>query len=136
MIAKSTFKERSRLLKSRMIGLKWDILALYLARKDPAVPLRTRIIIAIAVGYVLSPIDLIPDFIPVIGYLDDIIIVPALVSWAIRTLPPELMDNYRKLAKVEFAKGSPKAWEAAFIIVSFWIIVLGLFGIWLWKIIV
>lgn len=71
-------------------------------------------------GDVLSPIDLIPDFIPVLGHLDDVIIVPALVSYATRSIPPEVFNEYRGKAKLTFRKGSPAAYRAAAIIALVW----------------
>ena len=80
-------------VKIQVQDMKWNVLALYLARKDPKVPLKSKILIAIAVGYLLSPIDLIPDFIPVIGQLDDILIVPVLMRGAVKSIPPEILNT-------------------------------------------
>jgi len=79
-------------------------------------------LIAIAVGYLLSPIDIIPDFVPVIGQLDDLLIVPVLVGLAIKSIPSKILDEYKEKAKVEFKEGTPKSYRAAIIIVIIWIL--------------
>ena len=114
--------------------MKWTVLALYLARKDPRIPLKSKIVIIIAVAYILSPIDLIPDFIPVIGLLDDIILVPALVGYAVKSIPSEVLNDYKERAKVEFGKGTPKSYKAATVIVLIWAFVLFLIIYWVGKI--
>jgi uncharacterized membrane protein YkvA (DUF1232 family) len=78
--------------------MKRQLWVLALALKDPGTPWRARIAIGAAVAYVSSPIDLIPDFIPVLGQLDDLIIVPALIAAAIRSIPPEVMASCRREA--------------------------------------
>ncbi|MGJ8453905.1 YkvA family protein [Pseudothermotoga sp. U03pept] len=79
--------------------LNRTIAALYLARKDKRVPKKSKILISVAIGYVLSPIDLIPDFIPIIGQLDDLIIVPALIALAIKSMPKDVLEHYRLKAE-------------------------------------
>ena len=119
---------RYRLKVQGRIGeLKWSVLALYLARRDPRVPLKAKLAIVLAVGYFVSPIDLIPDFIPVIGQLDELVIVGALTAFALGTIPAEVMDEYRAMAKVQFAKGAPKSYLMGIIIVS--VYVLGAIGL-------
>jgi len=73
--------------------------ALYLARKDRRIPRRSKILIALALGYALSPIDLIPDFIPLLGQLDDLLIIPALIALALKSIPKEVLDEYRQKAE-------------------------------------
>lgn len=120
--------ERIRLyreqVKARIQALKWNVLGLYLARRDPRVPLKAKVAIALAVGYFLSPLDLIPDFIPVIGQLDELVIVSALVGFALRSIPPGVLDEYRARAKVEFRKGTPKAYMMAILIAGVWVLAL------------
>jgi uncharacterized membrane protein YkvA (DUF1232 family) len=77
--------------KQKVKRLKVEVYALYLAYRDPRVPLHARIFAACVVGYAFSPIDLIPDFIPVIGYLDDLIIVPLGILIALRMIPADVM---------------------------------------------
>ena len=128
------WKLHSQKIKAQVQDMKWSALALYLARKDPRIPLRSKIVIVIAVGYTLSPIDLIPDFIPVVGLLDDVIIVPALVGYAVRSIPSEVLDDYKKQAKVEFERGTPKSYKAAIVIVLIWASILFLAIYWIGKI--
>jgi uncharacterized membrane protein YkvA (DUF1232 family) len=86
-------------LKSRARALKTEVHALYLAARDPRTPWYARAVIWFVVVHTLSPIDLIPDFIPVLGYLDDLIIVPAGVALAIRWTPPEVLVEAREAAR-------------------------------------
>ncbi len=114
-------------LKKELQQLKTDTYALYLSYKDPRVPWYAKVIIAATVGYALSPIDLIPDFIPVLGQLDDLIIVPAGISLALKMIPKEVLDEYREKAKFELNGSRPKNWAAAFIIVLIWLLLIYLF---------
>lgn len=85
-------------LRDWAVGLKVDVLALYLAARDPRVPLAPKLVAAAVAAYALSPIDLIPDFIPILGALDDLIIVPLGIALAVRLIPPELMADCRARA--------------------------------------
>lgn len=105
-------------------ALKKETAALYLACKRPDVPLYAKAVIALVVGYALSPIDLIPDFIPVLGYLDDLIIVPAGIALSIRLIPESVMDECRQQSEDMFRNGKPKNWAAAAIIILVWISIL------------
>jgi len=78
--------------------IKRDVHALYLASRDPRVPWYAKALAIVVAGYALSPIDLIPDFVPVLGYLDDVILVPLGVLLVIRMIPPEIMAEHRELA--------------------------------------
>jgi len=110
-------------IRKRISDLKWDVLALYLARRDPRVPLKAKVAIALAVGYFVSPIDLIPDFIPVIGQLDELVIVTALTAYAIRSVPTHVMDEYRARAKAEFGARTPRTYAIAAILATVWVLV-------------
>jgi len=111
-------------LKERAKQLKTDIPAVFLALKHKDTPLGAKILAAITVAYALSPIDLIPDFIPVIGYLDDLLILPVLVVWTIRLLPPEVMEECREKSAGLWDKGKPKKWYYAIPIVLFWLLII------------
>lgn len=111
-------------LQARVEQLKWNVLGLYLARRDPRVPLKAKVAIVLAVGYFLSPVDLVPDFIPVIGMLDELVIVGGLVGFALRSMPPGVMEEYRAKAMVDFRKGTPKSYVIGIIIASMWVLTL------------
>ena len=110
-------------LKERAKKLKTDIPAILIALKKKETPLIAKILAGIAVGYALSPIDLIPDFIPVLGYIDDIIIVPALVSITIKLIPKDVFAQCQKEAENMWANGKPIKWYYAIPIVLLWVIV-------------
>ncbi|OLN32834.1 YkvA family protein [Desulfosporosinus metallidurans] len=97
--------------------------ALNFAYKDPRVPWYAKLLIVLLVGYAISPIDLIPDFIPVFGYLDDLVLIPLGVAVAIRMIPPNVMEEAR--LKAESLQTKPENWLAAIIIVSVWVLMLG-----------
>ena len=106
--------------------LKRDVHAIYLAGRDPRVPWYAKALALAIAGYALSPIDLIPDFIPVIGYLDDLIIVPLGIALVVRMIPPDVMAEHRALA--EAAKDRPVSRVAAVLVVSVWMISMIAFG--------
>lgn len=107
-------------IKTKAKSLKKEVQALYLAYKRPDVPWYAKLCIMFVVGYALSPIDLIPDFIPVLGYLDDMIIVPLGISLAIKLVPKEVLDECRIQADEVFKNGRPKNWIAGCIIILIW----------------
>ena len=108
-----------RRLESWARRLKVEVYALYLAFKDPRVPWYARVFAAIVVGYAFSPIDLIPDVVPVLGYLDDLIVVPLGVALAIKMIPPHVLAECREKARE--AKDRPVNRVAAVVIVLVWI---------------
>lgn len=110
-------------LKVKVKKLKKEIKSLYFAYQDPRVNFLPKIIIFIAIGYALSPIDFIPDFIPIIGYLDDLIIIPALISLSIALIPKEIMEESRKKAENEPLK-LKKSWFFAVLFILIWILLL------------
>ena len=120
-------------LKERAKKLKTDIPAIFLALKDKETPIAAKIVAAVTVAYALSPIDLIPDFIPVLGYLDDVILLPALVALTVRLIPRETMEKNRKLAEGLWKDGKPKKWYYAVPIVLIWLLVIWLLvkAVWL-----
>jgi uncharacterized membrane protein YkvA (DUF1232 family) len=109
-------------LKEKARQLKTDTHALYLAYKDPRVPWYAKVFVAIVVAYALSPIDLIPDFIPVLGYLDDLIIIPAGIYLSLKIIPKEVIEECREKAQSTPIGGKTK-WLAALIIVLIWLLV-------------
>ncbi len=102
--------------------MKVEVYAIYLAYKDPRVPLHARIFAACVVGYAFSPIDLIPDFIPVLGYLDDLILIPLGVKFALKMIPREVMADCRERSREVMAQGKPINRIAAAIIVIIWVL--------------
>lgn len=100
--------------------VKRDVHALYLVAHDRRVPWYAKALALFVAGYALSPIDLIPDFIPVIGYLDDVIIVPLGIMLVIRLIPPEIMAEHREVAAA--AQDRPVSKTAAAVVIGLWII--------------
>jgi uncharacterized membrane protein YkvA (DUF1232 family) len=98
--------------------VKRDVHAIYLASRDPRVPWYAKALAIVVAGYALSPIDLIPDFIPVLGYLDDLIIVPVGIWLAIQMIPPGIMAEHRRLAAA--AQERPVSMTAAIAIATIW----------------
>lgn len=107
--------------KQRAQQFKAETYALYLAYRDPRTPWYARIIAAIVVGYAFSPIDLIPDFIPVLGYLDDLVLVPLGIWFALKLIPPAVMAESRAKSQEIMASGKPVNRTAAVIIVTIWL---------------
>lgn len=99
-------------------SLKRDAHALYLAARDPRVPWYAKALALAVAAYALSPIDLIPDFVPVFGYLDDLIIVPAGIALVIRLIPPEIIAEHRLGAAA--AQERPVSLTAGSVIVALW----------------
>lgn len=105
-------------LKDWARALKRDVHAIYLASRDPRVPWYAKALAVMVAGYALSPIDLIPDFIPVLGYLDDIILVPLGIVLVLKLIPPQVMAEHRALA---VARERPVSRFAAVAVVCIWI---------------
>ena len=99
--------------------IKRDLNALYLASRDPRVPWYAKALALAVAGYALSPVDLIPDFIPVLGFLDDIIIVPLGIMLVVRLIPPEIMAEHRELAAA--AQERPISHVAGIVIMAIWL---------------
>ncbi len=117
-------------LKQRARQLKTELYALWLAYKDPRVPLYARIFAAGVVAYAFSPIDLIPDFVPVLGYLDDLLLVPLGIVLARRMIPPEVMADCRARSAEIISLGKPVSRIGAAAIVIVWLLLV-LASIWL-----
>lgn len=109
-------------LKERGHQLKIEIPALFLSLKSKDTPAFAKVLAGLAVAYALSPIDLIPDFIPVLGYLDDIIILPFLIALTIKFIPREVMEQFREEAKGMWEKEKPQKWYFAIPIIAVWML--------------
>jgi uncharacterized membrane protein YkvA (DUF1232 family) len=118
-------------LKQWARHIKRDVYALYFAARDPRVPWYAKALAVVVAAYALSPIDLIPDFIPVLGYLDDVILVPLGVLLTVRLIPPELMKEHRQHA--DAAAERPVSFAGGTAIVLIWIAAIAACG-WLgWR---
>jgi uncharacterized membrane protein YkvA (DUF1232 family) len=113
-------------IRQRAASIKTETYSLYLAYKDPRVPLYARIFAACIVGYAFSPIDFIPDPIPVFGYLDDLILIPLGIWLALKMIPPDVLSECRIKAQEIIKQGKPVNKTAAVIIVLIWISLAGL----------
>ncbi|MGL5312172.1 MAG: YkvA family protein [Peptostreptococcaceae bacterium] len=109
-------------LKDRSKQLKLDIPAVYIALKKKETPMIAKIFALITVVYALSPIDLIPDFIPIIGFLDDLILLPMLVVITVKFIPKEIFNQCRVEAKNLWDNGKPKKWYFSIPIILIWVI--------------
>jgi uncharacterized membrane protein YkvA (DUF1232 family) len=115
--------------KTRARQLKTETYALYLAYKHPGVPWYAKVFSALVVAYLFSPIDLIPDFIPVLGYLDDLVLVPLGILLALKMIPEDVWQECKEDAQQATRLDSPTNWVAAGIIIIIWLL---LFGLALW----
>ena len=113
-------------LKERAQKLKTDIPAVFLALKDNRTPFLAKMIAAVVVVYALSPIDLIPDFIPVLGYLDDLLILPALIAWCVKCIPEDVFADCRNRAVGMWGSGKPEKWYYAIPFILIWVAVIAL----------
>ncbi len=111
-------------LKERAKKLKTDIPAVFIAMKKKETPTGAKVLAGLTIAYALSPIDLIPDFIPVLGYLDDIILLPALVTLTIRLIPPTVFEACCKEAEGLWLDGKPKRWYYALPIAAVWLLII------------
>lgn len=108
-------------LRARAQDLKAWTYALYAAYRDPRVPWYARVFALCVVAYALSPIDLVPDFVPVLGYLDDLILIPLGISLALRMIPPEVLAEHRERGRLLAAEGKPVGRTAAVFVVLIWL---------------
>jgi len=113
--------------------LKSDIYALYLASKHSRTPWHAKVLAALIIGYALSPIDLIPDFIPVVGYLDDLIFIPLGIALLIKIIPKDILEECR--AEADLSKRKTKNWVAAIIIVLIWLLAIYLILALIWPLV-
>lgn len=111
-------------LKARAKKLKSDIPAVYIALTKRETPILAKMFAGITIGYALSPIDLIPDFIPVVGFLDDLIILPVLITITIKFIPKEILRQCRVEAENIWNNGKPEKWYYAIPIILIWILLI------------
>ena len=124
--SQKVLKESFEKVKTKARSIKKELRIIYLAYKRPDLPWYAKIAAILVVGYALSPIDLIPDFVPVLGYLDDIILIPLGISLVIKLIPKEILDECRAQADEVFKEGKPKNWIAGALIILIWITVVAL----------
>ena len=117
--------------KQRAQSLKIDSYALFLAYKDPRTPWYARVFALCIIAYTFSPIDIIPDFIPVLGYIDDLILVPLGIVIAIKMIPPQVMAECRKQALLYTESGKSYGRTAAIVIICVWLIIAAMLTVWL-----
>lgn len=121
-------KERARLLKR-------DTIALWIAYRDRRTPWYAKVFSAVVVAYAFCPIDLIPDFVPVLGYLDDLILIPAGIALALKMIPADVMADARVRAEEEFKGNRPTNWIFAVLIVILWLVGIFFLGRWIYSLI-
>lgn len=110
-------------LKAFAKKIKQNLFVLYLSYKDPRTPWYAKLLAMLIVAYAFSPIDLIPDFIPVLGYLDDLIIVPLGISLALKLIPPHVIEVNKEAAEKLKQSGKPKNWFVGILFIIIWIII-------------
>jgi len=113
--------------------LKSETFALYLSARDPRTPWYAKLLVAGIVAYVFSPIDLIPDFIPVIGYLDDLILVPLCIALAVKMVPDSVLADCRIRAQETIQNGKPVSRIAGAVIVVIWVLLAVLVALWAYE---
>jgi uncharacterized membrane protein YkvA (DUF1232 family) len=133
MADNETMGRKRRRWKKRAEALRRETYALYLAYRDPRTPWYAKLLAICVVAYAASPIDLIPDFIPVLGYADDLVIVPLGIALCLRLVPGEVMEECRRRAASELVQGSHVGRVAAAIVVGIWLVALGLLALLLIK---
>ncbi len=121
--------------KSRVTELRSDTYALYLACRDPRVPWYAKALVGLVVAYALSPIDLIPDFIPVLGYLDDLLLIPLGIALAVRLIPSDVLTEHRSNARRVLGSARPRSWIGAAIVVAIWCAVALWLGSVAWRLV-
>jgi len=109
--------------RERLSDLERDTLALYYAYRDPLTPWLARGWAALVAAYALSPIDLIPDFVPVLGYLDDLVLVPLGIVVAVRLIPATVLADSRAQAREALGSGKPRVWAGAALVLGIWLAV-------------
>jgi uncharacterized membrane protein YkvA (DUF1232 family) len=119
--------------RARAGQLKLEIYALYLAFRDPRVPWYARAFLALVVGYAFSPIDLIPDFIPVVGYLDDLVLVPLGIALALKLIPRSVLEECRAQSRERVLVEGHLGRGAAVVIAGIWLVSVLLVVLLAWR---
>lgn len=114
-------------IKKRASELKINIPVIFLALKVKETPIMAKCLAVVTVVYALSPIDFIPDFIPILGYLDDLILLPLLITCTIKLIPQEVMETCRLKSQDLWKGGNPKKWYYSIPIVAIWLLIIGKF---------
>lgn len=120
------WKDRARSIRSRAF-------ALYFAYRDPRIPWYAKALIALVVAYAFSPIDLIPDFIPILGYIDDLILLPLGITIAIRMIPKEVLEESIIKAESLLSERKPRNWVVAGLIIGIWLLLFVFVAITIFK---
>jgi uncharacterized membrane protein YkvA (DUF1232 family) len=120
-------------LKQRACNLKAETFALYLAARDPRTPWYAKLLVAGIVAYAFSPIDLIPDFVPVLGYLDDLILIPMGIALAIKLVPHFVLTECRTRAEETIPERKPVSRVAGAVIVTIWLVLAALCIVWAYE---
>jgi uncharacterized membrane protein YkvA (DUF1232 family) len=120
-------------LKQHTRVLKAETFALYLAARDPRTPWFAKLLVAVIAAYAFSPIDLIPDFVPVLGYLDDLILLPLGVTLAIKMVPQPVLAECRERARETIQERKPESRVAGAVIVVIWLLLAALCVVWIWE---
>jgi uncharacterized membrane protein YkvA (DUF1232 family) len=120
-----------RTLRENARSLKHQTVVLYFAIRDPRIPLIAKLLAGFVVAYALSPLDLIPDFIPVLGYVDDLIIVPLGIALCLRLIPEPVLTEAR--ARAENVSEKPKSYPGAVIIIALWVIGFAVVSLWIYR---
>ena len=111
-------------LKNRARSLKREAYALYIAARDPRVPWYAKVFMGLVLAHTFSPIDLIPDFIPVLGYLDDLIVTPLGIALALKMIPAQVMTDARQQAEELLRQGKPISRAGAVMVITIWLIII------------
>ena len=122
-MAESAGRSWHQSFKRRIAELRSETLALYLAARHPQTPWYAKLLVAAIVAYALSPIDLVPDFVPILGHVDDLLLIPIGIAFAIKLIPAPVLLECRERAREQFADGTPRSRRAAVVIVAIWVLV-------------
>lgn len=123
--------ELLKILKQFAHNLKHEVFALYFAARHPQTPWHTKLMVAAVVAYAFSPIDLIPDFIPILGYLDDLILLPLGIALAIKMIPALVLGECRMQAAKVIDSQKPTNWIAGTVILFIWLVIGAILGLWI-----